>query len=113
MTKKRSIFSKIIEVLLVLLTFVTHWLIFYFVIITACKNTEEAARLNLSLPKEWKLFENLAFIFSYQHHALLKAFKNSVVITLVLAFIFLHEQVTYKSVIGCILIGAGTIFMVL
>ena len=39
--------------------------------------------------------------------------KMSVVITLVLAFIFLHEQVTYKSVIGCILIGAGTIFMVL
>ena len=66
------------------------------------------------MPKEeWKLFENLAFIFSYQHHALLKAFKNSVVITLVLAFIFLHEQVTYKSVIGCILIGAGTLFMVL
>ena len=39
--------------------------------------------------------------------------KMSVVITLVLAFIFLHEQVTYKSVIGCILIGAGTLFMVL
>lgn len=39
--------------------------------------------------------------------------KLSVVITLVLAFIFLHEQVTPKSVIGCILIGAGTLFMVL
>lgn len=39
--------------------------------------------------------------------------KLSVVITLVLAFIFLHEQVTPKSVIGCILIGAGTLLMVL
>jgi ABC transporter, permease protein len=95
MTKKRSIYSKIIEVLLVLLTFVTHWLILYFVIITACKNTEEAARLNLSLPKEWKLFENLAFIFSYQHHALLKAFKNSVVITLVsVVFLVLVSSAT-------------------
>lgn len=38
--------------------------------------------------------------------------KMSVVLTLVLAFIFLHEQMTWKSVVGCILIGAGTIFMV-
>lgn len=39
--------------------------------------------------------------------------KLSVVITLVLAFVFLHEQVTVKSVAGCMLIGAGTLLMVL
>ena len=39
--------------------------------------------------------------------------KLSVVITLVLAFIFLHEDFTVKSVIGCILIWAGTLLMVL
>ena len=39
--------------------------------------------------------------------------KLSVVITLVLAFIFLHEQFTFKSLIGCILIGVGTLIMVL
>ena len=39
--------------------------------------------------------------------------KLSVVITLVLAFVFLHEQITPKSLIGCILIGAGTLLMVL
>lgn len=39
--------------------------------------------------------------------------KLSVVITLVLAFVFLHEQFTIKSLIGCILIGAGTLVMVL
>ena len=39
--------------------------------------------------------------------------KLSVVITLVLAFIFLHEQFTLKSLIGCALIGAGTLLMVL
>jgi len=39
--------------------------------------------------------------------------KLSVVITLVLAFIFLHEQFTVKSLIGCILIGVGTMVMVL
>lgn len=39
--------------------------------------------------------------------------KLSVVITLVLAFIFLHEQFTVKSLLGCALIGAGTLLMVL
>lgn len=39
--------------------------------------------------------------------------KLSVVIALVLAFVFLHEQFTTKSLIGCILIGMGTMVMVL
>ena len=39
--------------------------------------------------------------------------KLSVVITLVLAFVFLHEKFNTKSLIGCILIGAGTLVMVL
>ncbi len=39
--------------------------------------------------------------------------KLSVVITLVLAFLFLHEEFTVKSLIGCVLIGAGTLMMVL
>ena len=39
--------------------------------------------------------------------------KLSVVITLVLAFVFLHEKVTVKSAVGCVLIGVGTLLMVL
>lgn len=39
--------------------------------------------------------------------------KLSVVITLVLAFVFLHEEVNAKSIIGCVLIAAGTLLMVL
>lgn len=39
--------------------------------------------------------------------------KLSAVITLVLAFVFLHEKFTVHSLIGCILIGAGTLLMVL
>ena len=38
--------------------------------------------------------------------------KLSVVITLVLAFVFLHEQFTTKSLIGAVLITAGTLMMV-
>ena len=39
--------------------------------------------------------------------------KLSVVITLVLAFVFLHEAFTLKSLIGCVLIACGTLVMVL
>lgn len=39
--------------------------------------------------------------------------KLSVVLTLILAFVFLHEQFTAKSLIGCVLIAAGTLVMVL
>lgn len=39
--------------------------------------------------------------------------KLSVVITLVLAFLLLHEEFTARSAIGCVLIGAGTLLMVL
>lgn len=39
--------------------------------------------------------------------------KLSVVITLILAFVFLHEKFTMKSLVGCIFIGVGTLVMVL
>ena len=39
--------------------------------------------------------------------------KFSVVITMVLAAVLLHEQFTVKSIIGCVMITAGTLLMVL
>lgn len=39
--------------------------------------------------------------------------KMSVVITLVLAFVILHEEFTPKSLVGSVLITAGTLIMVL
>ena len=39
--------------------------------------------------------------------------KLSVVITMILAAVLLHEQFTPKSIIGCVLIAAGTLLMVL
>jgi transporter family protein len=39
--------------------------------------------------------------------------KLSVVITMVLAAVLLHEQFTAKSIIGCVMIGVGTLLMVL
>lgn len=39
--------------------------------------------------------------------------KMSTVLTLILAFVFLHEQFTLKSLVGSILLAAGTLVMVL
>lgn len=39
--------------------------------------------------------------------------KLSVVFTLILAFVVLHEEFTTKSLIGCLLIGLGTLALVL
>ena len=39
--------------------------------------------------------------------------KLSIVITMILAGVILHEQFTPKSIVGCVLITAGTILMVL
>lgn len=39
--------------------------------------------------------------------------KLSIVITILLAFLFLHEELTMKSIIGCLLIVGGTLLMVL
>ena len=39
--------------------------------------------------------------------------KLSVVFTLILAFVVLHEEFTPKSLIGCLLIGLGTLALVL
>lgn len=39
--------------------------------------------------------------------------KLSVVLTLILAFVFLHEEFTLKSLIGSVFIGIGTLLMVI
>ena len=39
--------------------------------------------------------------------------KLSVVITMILAVLILHEQFTPKSIVGCVLIAAGTLLMVI
>ena len=39
--------------------------------------------------------------------------KLSVVITMILAVLILHEQFTPKSIVGCVLIAVGTLLMVI
>ncbi|MDO5422707.1 MAG: carbohydrate ABC transporter permease [Eubacteriales bacterium] len=81
MVRKRSLFSKIAEVFLVVLTIFTHWIVFYFAIITSGKNKAEAGRLDLRLPTEWNFVENYTYVLTYQNGAFLRALKNSVILT--------------------------------
>ena len=58
----------------------------------------------------------LCYYYALQHGEASKVVpidKLSVVIMLILAFVFLHEKFTVYSLIGCVLIGAGTLLMVL
>ena len=55
----------------------------------------------------------LCYYHALQVGEVSKVDKLSVVITLVLGFVFLHEQFSAKSFFGCLLIGAGTLVMVL
>lgn len=81
MVRKRSLLSKILEVIIVLATVITHWIIFYFAIITSGKEKADAARLTLELPEKWNFLENYTYVLQYQNGALLKAFRNSMILT--------------------------------
>ena len=63
MVRKRSLLSKILEVIIVLATVITHWIIFYFAIITSGKEKADAARLTLELPEKWN-FLRIIHMFS-------------------------------------------------
>lgn len=81
MVKKRSVGGRLGELLALLITIGTHWVVFYFIVINACKGKAEAARLSLTLPSEWKFWENIAYVWNYNNHVFLRAFLNSAVIT--------------------------------
>ena len=81
MIKKKNRAFQMFEVVLVLLTVVTHWLIFYFILINSFKTKTEASQLSLAFPKEWNIAENYAYIFQYGKGAFFQAFKNSLILT--------------------------------
>lgn len=83
MVKKRSLASKLFEVLLVLSTIVCYWVVFYFIFVTTSKGQAEAARLNLSLPQEWMLWENIKHVLTFNNGLFIKSFWNSLRLTVV------------------------------
>ena len=82
MAGKRSIWSKLFEGLIILSTVILHWIPYYFVVITACKNKYEAAKLDLAFPTEFALLDNFKHVMTFSNGLFMKSFWISVRLTI-------------------------------
>ena len=82
MAGKRSIWSKFIEGLIILSTVILHWIPYYFVAITACKNKFDAAKLDLAFPTEFALMDNIKHVLTFSNGLFMKSFWISVRLTI-------------------------------
>ncbi|WP_320123522.1 carbohydrate ABC transporter permease [uncultured Sphaerochaeta sp.] len=80
---KRSAATIIGEVSALILTFLTHWVVFYFIIINSFKTRAEAARLSLAFPKKWQIIENYSYILSYGDGLFFRSMWNSIRLTII------------------------------
>lgn len=81
MAGKRSFWSKFIEALIIFSTVVLHWIPYYFIVITASKSKIEAAKLDLAIPTEFKLWENIEHVLTFSNGLFIKSFWISVRLT--------------------------------
>ena len=82
-TKYRSIWADIIGVIVTVIVFI---LPFYFLVVNAAKSQEESFRLNMSPPKKWLLFQNIAKVVSDYDWHVLRATWNSLILTIFSVF---------------------------
>lgn len=71
----------VIEVFAVIMALIVFGIPFYFVIINSFKSKDEAADLNMSLPKSFHIIENYKAVLQAQDGMVIRAFVNSIVIT--------------------------------
>lgn len=74
--------SKIIAGIVIALTIVTHWMLYYLIVVNSFKSKAEASKLSLTLPKEWNILENYKYVLTYKDFVFLKSMLNSLVITI-------------------------------
>lgn len=70
-----------VEAIAVLASVVIFWIPFYFVIVIALKNPQEASLMNLAWPTEVQLWQNIVDVITHRNYMLLLAFWNSSVLT--------------------------------
>lgn len=81
--RRRSILSIIGELLALVVTFFTHWTVFYFIIINSFKTRAESAKLSLALPKKWQIIENYRYILTYSDGMFFRSMWNSIRLTII------------------------------
>ena len=94
--KKQKRVTLIGDIIGVIATVIIFLVPFYFMFIQSIKTKKEASRLSINLPTEVH-FENYAEVFKYNNYQLLKAFKNSGILTLftVLGLLFTAAMAAY------------------
>lgn len=81
--KRRSVLSILGELSALAVTFLTHWTVFYFIIINSFKTRAESAKLSLALPKKWQIIENYRYILTYSDGMFFRSMWNSIRLTIV------------------------------
>lgn len=71
------------EIVAIAVTLLTHWVLFYFIIINSFKSRGESARLSLAFPKKWEIWENYKHILTYSEGLFLRSMWNSIRLTVV------------------------------
>ncbi len=93
--KRRSILSIVGELSALAITFLTHWTVFYFIIINSFKTRAESAKLSLALPKKWQIIENYRYILTYSDGMFFRSMWNSIRLTIVsIALLILVASMT-------------------
>lgn len=80
--KTKKIISHIAEVITVLLILLLFGTVFYFVVINSFKSNAEASELTILLPREWNMFENYVYVFTYKDGIFWHALLNSFILTI-------------------------------
>lgn len=81
--KRRKLLSIAGQLIALIFTFLTHWLVFYFIIINSFKSRAEAARLSLKLPTKWQILENYKYILTYSDGLFFRSMWNSIRLTVI------------------------------
>lgn len=79
---KKGLISMVVEGIVILICSVSFLVPFYFIIVNSMKTSQEAAKLSISWPTEFRIWENLQEVLSARDNMLLLAFFNSTVITI-------------------------------
>ncbi|MCJ7843200.1 carbohydrate ABC transporter permease [Lederbergia sp. NSJ-179] len=78
---KKGLISMVVEGIVILICSVAFLVPFYFIIVNSMKTSQEAAKLSISWPTEFRILENLQEVLTARDNMLLLAFFNSTVIT--------------------------------
>ncbi|MCL2130417.1 MAG: carbohydrate ABC transporter permease, partial [Treponema sp.] len=82
MKRKKNLFSPIADIVSMIIVLLIFGIPFYYMLINSLKNRREAGIMNLKLPEKILFLENYAQVIEVNNYMIIRAFINSVLITL-------------------------------